>query len=136
VLSIELPVLGALVVSGVTIVLVLTRVVGWSARATIEDLDAARRQLSLDAPDEQAGDGVLADDRRSALLELSDGRAAVVFVVGDRLVSRVLAPGFVRRVTTRVDGLRIGLRDFGTPRVDVRLADESITARWAARCGG
>jgi hypothetical protein len=134
-MSIPLPILGALIVGGVTLVALLTRWVPLSTPARVADLGRAREQLAWDSPDVIVTGGLVADDHASALVELEGGGSAVVFVVGDKLVSRVLGAGSVRRVGQREDGLDLRLTFPGVPRVSVQLGDPEARAAWAARLG-
>ena len=127
-LHIPLPVLLALVVVGVSLSAGLIHWVGWSAEAVLDEA-AVRRLLALDAPDEAVLDVALATDQRSALVSLETG-SAVVFVLGDRLVSRRLPEAV--RIETYPERLRLRLPDPGCPRIDVRLHPD-VCQHWLAR---
>jgi len=132
----ELPLLAALVVGGVTAVVALTVLLGWSASATL-DATAARARFLLDFPDARIVELRLGDEGRAALLQLDDpiGSVGLVAVLGDRTFTRRLTGAGVRRVLEDDAGLTIHLRDTGAPSLRVGVSDPAARGAWRARLG-
>lgn len=108
------------VVSGVTLVFLATWAVGWWRTAELDD-ERARRRFLLDHPGATVLEVAVASDRRSALLWLGSD-CGVVFVVGDRLATRLCSAASVVRVGA---GLRLDFAGFGSPSVQVRVEEEA-----------
>ena len=68
-------ILAAIVVVGVSLLLALTRLVGWQKRARISDLEAATAALLLDQPEVRVADGVVADDGLASPMLVGEARA-------------------------------------------------------------
>lgn len=117
-MQIPLPVLLSMVAVGLVLVVVLTYAMGWSATAVLTP-ERIQQRLAHDLPGEEISAITLADDRRSALVAASGG-TVVVFVLGDRLVSRRLPEQ--PRIDATPTGLRLTLPDPGCPRIDINLA--------------
>ena len=128
-MNIPLPVLLVLVVGGVSLVVVITHLMGWSAQARLTR-EQVRSQLALDLPDAVVTGIDLAADHHAALVSLEQG-AAVVFVLGDRLVSRRLPDHPHIKATDT--GLRLLLPDPACPKVDVALTDAGTRQQWLSR---
>jgi hypothetical protein len=133
--AIPLPILGAIVVGGVTGVVLLTRLVGWAKPERLRSLDEAFARFVHDEPEAQMEEGVLADNHMAALLKLKGEGVGVVLVMGDKQTTRRLSPDLVKGVKKRSDGFRIRLRDPGFPRVDIKMADASAVEKWTAWLG-
>ena len=128
-MHIPLPVLLVLVVVGMGLIVGLTHLLGGSVGATLTEA-AIRAQLAHDLPGRTATDIGLSSDRRSALVALADGTVAVVFVLGDALVSRRLPARPL--LTETAAGLRLRLRDPGCPRITLALP-VGAHQRWLSR---
>ncbi|ACY13176.1 hypothetical protein [Haliangium ochraceum] len=115
----------ALPLVGVVALVVLCALAGGTAREALADADDALARLRSDEPDFAAGAVWLAGDGRSALVCEARGEAiAVVLILGDKHVTRVLRPGSVRalRERRRRDGarvLRVLTRDASCARIDL-----------------
>lgn len=106
---------------------------GW--RTAWASLEAARERLAFDEPDFAPADWCVGVDGKAAAAIDAGGALAVVFVVGDSLATRRLAPG---AVDARVDGSSVVVRLGDISRRDVRLAaaDEREARAWLGRLGG
>ena len=107
----------------------LTHLMGGSVQAQLTEA-SIRSRLAHDLPDAAVSDIAMASDQRSALVALADETIAVVFVLGDALVSRHLAAP--PQLTETDAGLRLRLADPGCPRIDIALP-ASAHQRWMAR---
>lgn len=110
-------------VVGVAAVIALTWLVGWGERARIASVEAATARFKADFPAANVKEGVVAKDRRVALLDLGDG-LGLVTVLGDELVTRKLD---ARQFTMKRDGgsLVLELPDPTLARVEIAMADDS-----------
>ena len=126
-MSIPLDILLVLVVGGVSLVVGLTHLFGGSQPAALTDA-AIQARLAHDQPDARITGIERGADGRAALVRLHEG-AAVVFVLGDRLVSRPLPDAPQWTPTDR--GLRLTLPDPGCPRIEVALPEDA-RQRWLA----
>jgi hypothetical protein len=108
---------------------------GLGKPARIADLETAREALDVDAVGFSAGQGVMSEDHRAALIEEAGGdRIAMIAARGDRLVIRYLAPGLVRDTRLDEDGaLVLELNDFTYPRQRFVLGDVDSARDWADR---
>lgn len=130
-LEIPLPLLLGVVVGGVALVVALTHIVGWSEQARLDE-DLARERYGQDHPQAVIRAVRAADDGAVALLELSDG-VGLVYVLGDRLVTRRLTRDTLRAVDGLDHGLRLRLADSSRPRLVVRLEDPEVRRAWRGR---
>lgn len=94
-------------------------------------LQAAQALLARDDPDARLIR--LAGDRKAALAEAADGTWFAIAVAGDRLVSRPLRPGFVRRAAANGSVLTLSLDDPGFAKIRVGLSSCAEARDWAAR---
>lgn len=132
--DLQLELLAALVVGGVTLVVALTAAFGWTAGATLDPSGARARYLE-DFPDDRILDLRLGDARRAALLDVGDA-VGVVAVLGDRALTRRLTARELRSVTEDTGegaGLVLRLRDLGAPRLRVAVADPAERQAWRDR---
>ena len=128
-MQVPLSVLLVLVVVGMSLIVGLTHLMGGSVQAQLTEA-SIRSRLAHDLPDAAVSDIAMASDQRSALVALADETIAVVFVLGDALVSRHLAAA--PQLTATDAGLRLRLADPGCPRIDIALP-ASAHQRWLAR---
>lgn len=131
-LTIPLPILLPVVLLGVGGTVALVHLLGNTPPPRVEDEDTALARLREDVGDAEPERVVLTEDRRAALLALTDGRLALVAGIGDSLTTRLLSAALLRRVDTRDDGLRLRLRDPGFPALRLRLATDERDI-WAER---
>ncbi|MBK8456751.1 MAG: hypothetical protein IPL47_06295 [Phyllobacteriaceae bacterium] len=89
----SLPVLVALVVGGISAIVVLLHLTGGTRDARLADAEAARARFAADFLEETAERIVLAGDGNAAFLVLSGGRTGIVQAFGDRYLTRIHAPG-------------------------------------------
>lgn len=107
----------------------------------IASLDVARARLAADnAGFDFDGDGLLADDRKTAFLSSADAdRLGLVLVHGDSLVTRTLTPGAIEVRETAEDhrtGLILSTGDLVLGEVGVMIADRDARSRWHRRLTG
>lgn len=104
------------------------------ARTSLGTTEALRRRLAQEILGFRAGACVFAADGRAALVENTRDRATYfVECLGDGLVTRKLAKGYVAAIER--NGARLALRftDFTLPKAELRLADEGLARRWEER---
>lgn len=99
-------------------------------------LDAERieRNLSRSFPDEAITSLVLSKDRQAALARLTRSDAlGLVFLLGDRIVCRLIEDQDGTRITVRGQSLEVKLLDFtvGTTHLNLLESDMSDTLGWA-----
>jgi hypothetical protein len=81
-----------------------------------------------------AGTATVADDGRSALIELQRGRIGLLQRLGRRWNARTLIPGDVSKVEASEDGtLRVKFADFAWPGAQLRIGHAEIRSLWVAR---
>lgn len=88
----SLPVLAALVVVGVGMIVAAIHFTGGSRGASLDTPGAARERFAIDFPNLAIGRTHVTLDRRSAFLELADGRIGLVHAVGARFLTRLYGP--------------------------------------------
>ena len=129
--SLDPGLLTGLVVGGVGLVVALTHLSGGTSTRELRDEADARSRFADDFPDLAVRSVTIADDRRSALLELQGSDTGLVFVLGADVVTRRLPPGAA--VRDEGGGLSLRLRDFGSPGVHVRLGSVEQRELWRRR---
>ncbi|MBX2797140.1 MAG: hypothetical protein KTR31_05715 [Myxococcales bacterium] len=130
--SIPLELLAPMVVGGVSLVVVATRLLGGAVPAEIRDDAHARRLYTTDFPTAVTREVVVGDRSRTALVALEPGLGAVT-TLGDKLVVRQLDSGGLRAVRVAGEDLVLTLTDFGAPTLRIRLSDPSLRERWLQR---
>lgn len=130
----SLEILVAMVVLGVSLVVATVAFSGLSKPARIAGEDAARRRLAVDFPDARFGEGVITADGKAAFFRCADGRVGLVYALGSRFVTRLVARDSVRRLE-RGEGaiLFLQLDDFTFPRLRLEFAvpeDADRLAGW------
>lgn len=91
----SLPVLAALVVIGVGMIVAAIHFTGGSRAASLDTPDAARARFAIDYPSLTIGRTYVTIDRRSAFLEVADGRLGLVHAVGAKFLTRLYGPADV-----------------------------------------
>ena len=82
---------------GIAAMVLLNRQLGLFDAASITSLDDAARRLDTDQIGFMAGQGILADDNKAALVEeKGSGRIGLLVAAGSDIVIRYLDPGSVR----------------------------------------
>lgn len=134
-MPIPLEIFALVVAVGVAGIVGLTYVVGWGAETPLPDLQTALNRLRDDFPEVEATDSVLAADGRVAAFEIRDTAAiALVFVLGDKWVTRLVDARAIQRVEAAdAVTLRLMLKDFARPRLDIALADSPQLTDWRGR---
>ena len=117
-----LEILGALVVFGISGVVLLVHLLRMSPRKVFADEADARAAFSADYPEAAVEHLAMSDDGRAAVLATNRGPAAVT-VVGDGTLTRLFAGGDIRRIEERTGRLRIVLDDFGAPNLTLAFAE-------------
>lgn len=88
----SLPVLAALVVIGVGMIVAAIHFTGGSRGASLDTPEAARERFAIDFPSLAIGRTHVTIDRRSAFLEVADGRVGLVHAVGAKFLTRLYGP--------------------------------------------
>ncbi|HRP78458.1 MAG TPA: hypothetical protein PL183_05060 [Aquamicrobium sp.] len=121
----SLTLLVAMVVAGVSGVVLVVHLTGGSRRARLEDEAAARARFGLDFPDLAVEAVHLTAAADAAFLALGDGRVGIVQAIGDRFLTRVVAARDLAGAP-QVTGatLRLRLKDFTWKGGAFTFADE------------
>lgn len=126
----SLPVLVAMVVVGVSAIVIAVHLTGGTARAVLADAAAARTRFLVDYPDEEIAAVYLTGDRTAAFLELANGHVGLVHTIGDSFFTRCLTPADVKSMSR--DGttaLALRLHDFTWAGDVFHFADEETRSR-------
>jgi len=123
------------VVGGVSLITVMTVVMGWGKDVPLAGEDEAIDRLAHDAPAFLAKEVLLADDRKVALLTGVGGRVFAVSVLGDKRWSRQLDASRIRDVQRREGGFDLELRDPGAPVIRCKLKDPTAQVQWLNALG-
>jgi hypothetical protein len=116
---------------GIALILAAVWLTGGAQRARLDRAQVLRR-LAEDMPRFAAAELAIAADGGTAIAADAEGSALVlVFIAGDKIVTRRLGRGEVRRVDTAQDLLVIDTGDFAHGRFALGLAGGA--ERWAAR---
>lgn len=132
----SLPFLVALVVGGISLIVLLIHLTGGTRDATLSDARAAMARFAADFPEETVEDTTLTADGRSAFLALSDGRTGIVQAFGDRFLTRIHAQGEDRVEKTGPAGLRVTTREFAWTGGECVFSNGAERDAVAARLGG
>jgi len=97
----NLLVLVAMVVVGVSAIVLAVHMTGGSVRANIADAEAARLRFAVDHPDAGVERVVLTADRGTAFLAIEGGMLGLVEAVGDRFLTRMLGAGDILSMVRR-----------------------------------
>ena len=113
-------------------VLINSRLDIWTP-AVIASLGDAQRRLDADSVGFEAGEGILAEDGKSALVEeAGTDRIALLVARGDNVVIRYLDAGAVKAARVDADGaLTVRLDDFTFAPARLDLADAHEARLWA-----
>jgi hypothetical protein len=117
-----LPILAALVVGGISAVVLLVHGFGWTDGppfATPAEAETVFKHETAAANIQQT---VLADDGRSALFGMTKG-TGILARFGRGTVARVLSPQDIWLIESTAKGLTIRLHDDSAPRLRIALAD-------------
>lgn len=108
-----LELLVAMVVVGVSGVVLIVHLTGGSRRARLDDAAAARARFAVDFPDPGIMAVHLTKDGDAAFLALDDRRVGIVAAIGDRFLTRMVGTSDLAD-EPRVAGavLTLHLRDF------------------------
>jgi len=119
-------VLAGIVVGGVSLVLLLLYLVGWTKDTQIQDSDQAQKVFKERYQEEQVISVILDDHQKSAVLELqSADKLGLVAVFGDKLVVRLLAKGILKQVEQEESSLLLKTNDFTFPKIKIAINDSN-----------
>ncbi|CAM5610244.1 hypothetical protein MAUB1S_10355 [Mycolicibacterium aubagnense] len=110
---ISLPVLVVMVVVGISMAVAAVHFTGGSRVMRLVDAGQAMDRFAVDFPDLTPGTIQLTENGDTAFIDLGDGRTGIVHVIGDRFLTRVVAPSeieFARLGNDRILTLRF--KDF------------------------
>lgn len=131
----SLPYLLALILGGLIVVDIVLRIVGNKNKARVADETDAVAQLQRDYPEVEAQQVIrtaLTRDRRTAFLIISGGTLGFVHGVGDRFVTRQLAPADIAELVREGEtGLKVRFKDvtLGRQRFEFSsMADRNFVA--------
>ncbi len=89
----SLTLLVALVVIGITAIVVAVHLTGGTTTAVLDGADAAIERFAEDFPDFGVKQVWLAQNQSAAFLALDDGRVGIVAALGDKFLTRIAAAG-------------------------------------------
>ncbi|MBO6847365.1 MAG: hypothetical protein QUV02_01465 [Maricaulis sp.] len=120
---------------GIAAMVLLNRQLGLSEVAEITSLDDAARRLDTDQIGFQAGQGLLSDDKRAALVEeKGSGRIGLLIASGSDVVIRYLDPGVVKAAKMGEGrDIHLALNDFTFAPIDIAISDTAMARHWADR---
>jgi hypothetical protein len=111
----------ALAVGGL---IVLNRFIGGWQDVEFTDPALPAQRMEEDVTGFEAGEAVLARDRKAALvMEKDEARLGLVIARGDRCVTRAIRPGEIARLDADGARFHIHFNDFTLPRVTLDLED-------------
>ena len=129
------PIVLMIPLGGIALILAAVWLTGGARRARL-DRALVLRRLDEDLPDFAVAETSIDADAATALAMADDGTLALIFVAGDKVVVRPLAPRDIQRVAQERSGddvrLVIETGDFTHGRVALRLS-AAEAARWQAR---
>lgn len=133
----SLPILVALVVGGISLIVLAIHLTGGTRNAALQTAAEAVARFTADFPEEIVSRAVIAGDGLSAFLELTGGRTGIVQSVGDRFLTRIEAPGDVVVEKTAGSGLRLRTHEFswagGIYDFDSAVTRDEIARRLSGR---
>jgi hypothetical protein len=122
----SLPILVAMVVVGITAAVLAVHLTGGSVKARLAGPDQARGRFAEDFPDEAVSAVHITSDAGTAFLELAQGRVGIVQVLGDKFLTRIVAPKDIARINGAGSTVSIDLNDFTWGGGIFSFADEAI----------
>lgn len=123
-----LPVLVAMVVVGVSLVVLLVHLTGGSRLAEIANAEQATARFLIDYPEAAVERGIVSADRRDAVLELGDGHVGLVHVVGSNFLTRFVSRGEMAARASGQGAVDLLTHDLTWPRAHMTFSDDE-TAR-------
>lgn len=109
---------------------------GWTP-SQVESLEDAAARLKQDLLAFEPGNGVMAKDRRAAIImEKGTGRIGLVVAQGDILVTRLITPAEIARAEVDNDILALRFHDFTFPDTKFVFDDVEAAAWWQSRLTG
>ncbi len=124
-------------VGGVALILLVVWLTGGLRSASLADAASVRDLLAASHPGVAYDDIAVAADRRSAVAVAASGREAVlVLAVGDRITTRIIAPGDLAAVRSIGETVLVTFADLGVRRVRMTLEKTGRAERLAARLQG
>lgn len=110
---ISLPVLGVMVVVGISMAVAAVHFTGGSRTTRLADARQALNRFAVDFPDLRPGAVWLTENGDTAFLELADGRIGIVHSIGDRFLTRIVTPVEIERAKLDHNNvLTLHLKDF------------------------
>ncbi len=88
----SLTLLVAMVVVGISAIVIAVHLSGGTTTAKLESADAARQRFAHDFADIEVGNVWITEQGHAAFLALKDGRAGIVSALGDRFLTRIVSP--------------------------------------------
>ncbi|MCI5073779.1 hypothetical protein [Oricola sp.] len=121
-----LPVLVAVVASGIAVIVLVVHLTGGSRVAEIADERAALERFAIDYPDVDVTRCILSQDRCDAVLELDDGHVGLVHAIGSKYLTRFVNRGEMSATTSSSEAGAVELNtgDITWPRARLHFADD------------
>lgn len=129
-----LPVLVAVVVAGVSLIVLAVHLSGGTRSATLASEDEATNRFLIDYPDARIARCDLSADGGIAVLALEDGTIGLVHPVGSHYLTRHVSPGgFSARIDeANPTSVRLKTGDLTWPRAILNFEDAATAKRVAA----
>ena len=120
----NLVLLAAVVAAGISLVVAVVHMTGGTCRATLADTKAASERFAIDYPDLRPSAFYLTQDGSCAFLELPNSRVGIVYAVGDKFLTRLIARSDLAGAPrASADTVSLRLRDFTWKGGDFVFAD-------------
>ena len=120
--------------AGIALIVALNLALFGRARLRIASLPDVAAKLAAEVPGFRAGDGVVASDGATALIEdAASGAIYLIEALGDRLVTRKLGRGSLRALNDDGSSLSLTLADFTFTKAKLAFADATARRTWEAR---
>lgn len=122
----SLPVLGVVVIAGVSLTMLLLYFAGWTKIISIQSAEQVQEAFLARYPDQKIKSVVIDDNQRSALLSLAEqDKLGLVVVIGDKLFVRLVERNFIKDVKEFSTGLVLQTHDFTCSKLTLNFTDQA-----------
>ena len=128
----ELPLLVAVIVAGVSLVVLVLHVTGASGARTLRDASDVMRALLNDYPDAMDGHVLLSVDGSAGFVLLDGRQTGIVRVTGRHVATRLVRLPEIASVSREGEKVSLNFRELGWSRLDVIMRDKADAERLRA----